>query len=113
MFLSRVFKSDRRRRERQMLNTSVRVFTDSGTMDALGINISDIGMCLFTAANLPVGSEIKVEFLPSRSRTATRLNATVRHRALYLYGIEFDGEPGQDATDPPSSRKTDASRASY
>jgi PilZ domain len=89
MFLKRNFDRDRRRRKRQLFNTSIRVFTESGSIEALGINISDVGMSLFTIANLPVDSQIQVEFLPSRSTEPTRVWGTVRHRALYLYGIEF------------------------
>jgi hypothetical protein len=89
MFLKRNFNQDRRRQKRQLLNTSVRVFTKSGHIEALGINISDVGMSLFTIANLPVDSQIQVEFIPPRSTERTRVWGTVRHRALYLYGIEF------------------------
>ncbi len=56
MILKRRFKLDRRRRKRQLLNTSVQVFTESAQLDGLGINLSDVGMCLFTMANLQVGS---------------------------------------------------------
>ena len=80
---------DRRRRQRQLLNTSVQVFTGCTQVDALGINLSDVGMCLFAAANLPLGSQIQVEFLPPRRTERVRVCGTVRHRALYLYGIEF------------------------
>ena len=96
MFLRRNFSQDRRRRRRQLLNTSVRVFTESGPIDALGINISDVGMSLFTIANLPVDSQIQVEFLPPRSTEPMRVWGTVRHRALYLYGIEFLASRDQD-----------------
>ena len=89
MILKRNSKQDRRRRQRQLLNTSVQVFTGSAQMDALGINLSDVGMCLFTIANLPLGSQIQVEFLPPRCKERVRVCGTVRHRALYLYGIEF------------------------
>lgn len=58
-------------------------------MDALGINLSDVGMCLFAIANVPVGSEIHVEFLPPHGKERVRVCATVRHRAFYLYGVEF------------------------
>jgi PilZ domain len=80
---------DRRRRQRQLLNTSVQVFTGSTRVDALGINLSDVGMCLFAIANLPLGSEVHVEFLPPRGKERIRVCATVRHRAFYLYGVEF------------------------
>lgn len=110
MFLKRNFNQDRRRRRRQLLNTSVRVFTESGSLEALGINISDVGMSLFTIANLPVGSQIQVEFLSPRSTERTRFWGTVRHRALYLYGIEFlvgsDQHPASQAEAESSRRLT-------
>jgi hypothetical protein len=89
MFLKRNFGSDRRRRKRQLLNTSVRVFTESGPLDALGINISDVGMSLFTIANLPIDSRIQIELLLPQSTERVRIWGIIRHRALYLYGIEF------------------------
>jgi hypothetical protein len=106
MIFERTFKPDRRRRKRQLLNTSVRVFTESADLDALGINLSDVGMCLFTMANLPVGSQIQAEFLPPRSTELVRVSGIVRHRALYLYGVEFlvDSDvptmPGRQAVHP-------------
>jgi len=89
MMLKRAFKQDRRRRKRQLLNTSVQVFTGSAALDALGINISDVGMCVFTMADIPLGSQVEVEFLPPRCDEPVRVGGTVRHRAIYLYGIEF------------------------
>ena len=80
---------NRRRRKRQLLNTSVQVFTESSSVSALGINLSDVGMCLFSMANLPLGSQIEVEFRPPRCNEPVRISGTVRHRAVYLYGIEF------------------------
>jgi len=99
MFLRRSFKQDRRRRKRQLLSTSVRVFTESGCMEALGVNISDVGMCLFTIANLPLGAQIQVEFLPPGCTGLMKVWATVRHRALYLYGIEFPADSDQSPVD--------------
>ena len=99
MFLKLNSRQDRRRRKRQLLNTSVRVFASFGRMEALGVNISDVGMCLFTIANLPLGSQIEVEFRPPRCPAPLRLRAIVRHRALYLYGIEFRPDSGQDSMD--------------
>jgi PilZ domain-containing protein len=94
MILKRNFKPARRS-PRQWLNTSVDVFSGPAHMDALGINLSEGGMGLFVIANLHVGSQIQVEFLPPLSKTRMRLSGVVRHRALYLYGIEFVGEPGE------------------
>ena len=89
LILKRNSNQDRRRRERQLLNTSVQGFTGSAHLDALGINLSDFGMCLFTIANMPLGSEVRVEFLPPRCKRRVRVCGRVRYRALYLYGIEF------------------------
>lgn len=95
MIFKRSFKSDRRRQKRQLLNTSVQVFTGSTHLDALGINLSDAGMCLFTIANLPVGSHIQLEYLPLGSTEPVRVAGIVRHRALYLYGIEIMADSEQ------------------
>jgi hypothetical protein len=67
----------------------VQVFTEFAQLDGLGINLSDVGMCLFIMANLQVGSQIQVEFLPLRSTDLVRVSGIVRHRALYLYGVDF------------------------
>lgn len=103
MILKGPFKPDRRRRRRQLLNTSVQVFTESSRVDALGINLSDVGMCLFAVANLSLGSHIQIEFLPPGCTERVRVWGTVRHRALYLYGIEFledsDQRQGHGADD--------------
>ena len=95
MVLNRNFRPDRRRRKRQLLNSSVQVLTGSGRVDALGINLSDVGMCLFTIANLSMGSQIQVEFLPPWCTELVRVSGTIRHRALYLYGIEFLADSDQ------------------
>lgn len=84
-----------RRSKRQWFNTGVRVFTDRGQMDALGINLSEGGMGLFAVAHLPVGSRVEVEFRPPESSEPVRVEATIRHRALYLYGIEFLSHPDE------------------
>lgn len=88
MFL-KYLTPDRRRRQRQYFNSSVRVLAESGSIEALGINISDVGMALFAVANLQVGSLIELELFLPESPEPTRMMGTVRHRALYLYGIEF------------------------
>jgi PilZ domain-containing protein len=95
MMFGRSVKPDRRRRKRQFLNTSVQVFTEYAHMDAIGINLSDVGMCLFAIADLPLGSRIQIEFLPPRNTELVRVSGIVRHRALYLYGIEFLGDSDQ------------------
>src|SRR5262249_32856255 len=84
-----------RRSRRQWINTSVQVFTRHASMDALGVNLSDGGMCFFSVANLRVGSQVDVEFKPPHAEEPVRVTGKIRHRALYLYGIEFlpDNQP--------------------
>lgn len=89
MILKRAFKPDRRRWRRQWFNTSVQVFKESDQLDALGVTVSAGGMCLFMLSDLPLGSQVEVQFLPPRSQELVRMSGTVRSRALYLYGIEF------------------------
>jgi len=62
-------------------------------MKALGINISAGGMGMFAVANLPVGSEVEIEFEAPHLRKRHRIRGIIRHRALYLYGIEFVAKP--------------------
>jgi hypothetical protein len=94
MFLKRDFQPTRRS-PRQWWNTSVQVFAGPAHLDALGINLSDGGMCLFTIANLPVGTQLEVEFQAPHREDRVRVSGKVRHRALYLYGIEFDQDGSQ------------------
>lgn len=81
--------SPTRRSRRQWINTSVQVFTDSAQLNAIGINLSDGGMGLFAVANLPVGLQVQIEFVLPKTKTPVRMPAMIRHRALYLYGVEF------------------------
>ena len=78
-----------RRSPRQWWNSSVQVFARAAHLKAVGVNISSGGMCLFAVANLPVGSQIEVEFQPPGHAHTVRHLAVVRHRALYLYGVEI------------------------
>ena len=105
MILKRNPKPDRRRQQRQLLNASVQVFKGPVRIDALGINLSEVGMGLVTLANLPLGSQIQVEFLPPGRKERVRISGTVRYRALYLYGIEFIKDADQDQVS-----QTDAGR---
>jgi hypothetical protein len=112
MFLKRNFGPDRRRRKRQLLNTSVRVLSENGPLEALGINISDVGMSLFTIANLEVDSRIQIELLMPQSTERVQIGGMIRHRALYLYGVEFlvDSDPVSTSSrghDQLSQRETE------
>jgi hypothetical protein len=85
--------SPSRRWTRQWWSNSVEVFTPFAHMKALGINISAGGMGMFAVANLPVGSEVEIEFEAPHLQKRHRIRGIIRHRALYLYGVEFVAKP--------------------
>src|SRR6476620_11390732 len=69
-----------RKSPRQWWNSSVDVFTASAHVKAIGMNISGGGMGLFAVANLPVGSQIEVEFRSPESGLRPRVPGTVRYK---------------------------------
>ena len=81
---------ERRRWTRQWFNGCVRLFSPSAHIDGLGITVSPGGMYLFAIADLPLGMRLTVEFQPPYAREIVTLTGTIRHRTIYLYGIEFD-----------------------
>jgi hypothetical protein len=82
-------KAERRRWKRYSFNLPVRVVTDSAVVDARCIRMSVGGIYLFAAADLPPGAEIKIEFTTDASGNLLSRSGIVRHRAIYLYGVEF------------------------
>ena len=79
----------KRRWQRSSLNQPVRILTDTLTIDGFGIKVSEGGMYLFAAANLPIGETVGVEFKAPNSESLVRALGTIRSRAVYLYGLEF------------------------
>jgi len=58
--------------------------------DARGTSLSEGGMGLFAGAELRPGDQVAVEFTPAYSAAPPiRVEATVRNRAGYDYGVEF------------------------
>ena len=85
---------ERRRWKRYAFNSPVRVVTDSAVVEARCIRMSAGGIYLFAVADLPSEAEIKIEFASNAHENLCSRNGIVRHRAIYLYGIEFSaGEP--------------------
>ena len=82
-------KAERRRWKRYSFNSPIRLVTDSAVVDARCIRMSVGGIYLFAAADLPSGAEIKIEFAPGASGGLLSRSGIVRHRAIYLYGVEF------------------------
>jgi len=87
--LNRSANQDKRRWHRYPLGAAIRLTTQSATIDARGITLSEGGMCIFAVANIGIGTKIQVEFTDPSSRQLVRANAAIRNRAVYLYGIEF------------------------
>jgi hypothetical protein len=84
---------NRRRWQRYPFDASVRVVVDHSSDKTIvhgrGVRMSEGGICLFAAANLPVGSHINVEFKNPRTKEPVRVRGKVRNRSVYLYGVEF------------------------
>lgn len=90
-------KPERRRWKRYWFNGSIQVLSGSRRIDGLGIQVSRGGMYLFAIADLPIGTEIKLVFIEPGSQQSVEVFGTVRHRAVYLYGIEFVPQRDEDS----------------
>jgi hypothetical protein len=91
---------NRRRWQRFPFDGSVRVevdhSVDATVVDGRGVRFSEGGICLFAAANLPVGSQVKVEFKTPHTHEPVRVRGKVRNRSVYLYGVEFLSDKFED-----------------
>ena len=98
---------NRRRWQRYPFDASLRVMVDDApvyhsddrsetVVNGRGIQFSEGGICLFAAANLPVGSQVKVEFRTPHTGESVRVRGKVRNRSVYLYGVEFLSERRED-----------------
>jgi hypothetical protein len=91
---------NRRRWQRFPFDASVRVevdhCVDATVVDGRGVRFSEGGICLFAAANLPVGSQVKVEFKTPHTHEPVRVRGKVRNRSVYLYGVEFLSDKSED-----------------
>ncbi len=80
---------DQRRSERQWIALPVHIHMGKSLIEGTTLNLSEHGMYLFTAANLPSGAEIEVVFRPPAEKESLRASAIIRRKVVYLYGIEF------------------------
>ena len=91
---------NRRRWQRYPFDASVRVVVDHApdktVVNGRGVHFSEGGICLFAAANLPVGSQVKVEFKTPHADEPVRIRGKVRNRSVYLYGVEFLSDKSED-----------------
>ncbi|HEX6504739.1 MAG TPA: PilZ domain-containing protein [Terriglobales bacterium] len=94
-----LLKRERRRWKRHWFSTSVHIVSGAHRIDGFAIQVSRGGMYMFAIADLAVGSEIKVAFTQPGSGERIELCGAVRHRAVYLYGVEFLPEEHDGAPD--------------
>ena len=84
---------DRRRWVRHRFYAPVRIsFEDrnqSSIIEGRCLKLSEGGMSLFAAANVAVGTRVKVDFLTSASEQHISVMGTIRNRMVYLYGVEY------------------------
>lgn len=98
---------NRRRSERQWVALPVHIITAKSSIEGTTLNLSEHGMYVFTAADIPMNSEIEVVFRPPEEEESVQVSAIVRRKVLYLYGIEFLNKPTQPAQDPRSLHSGD------
>lgn len=58
-------------------------------MDGRCLMLSEGGMSLFVAANVAVGSRVRIEFLQPAGDERASILGTIRNRMVYLYGVEY------------------------
>jgi PilZ domain len=80
---------DQRRSPRQWIALPVQILMGKSRIEGTTLNLSDHGMYLFTAANIPLDTEIEIAFRPPAEKHSVQLRAIVRRKIIYLYGIEF------------------------
>jgi hypothetical protein len=82
-----------RRWQRYEVDVPIRVIVCTSVktkiFDARGISLSEGGMALFAGAELRLGDQVGVEFTPAYSAPPVRVDATIRNRVGYHYGVEF------------------------
>jgi hypothetical protein len=80
---------DQRRSARHWIATPVYILMGKSRIEGTALNLSQHGMYMFTASNIPSGSEIEIVFCPPGEKERIRVSAVVRRKVVYLYGIEF------------------------
>ncbi len=90
---------DKRRSSRQWVTIPVHILAGKSRIEGTTLNLSDHGMYLFTAANLPLEGEIQISFCPPGEKQSVQVCAVIRRKVVYLYGIEFVDEKTKQAED--------------
>ena len=88
----------------------IQIHLGNSRIEGTTLNLSEHGMYMFTAADLPLGSEIQLVFRPPDEANLVVASAIVRRKIIYLYGIEFQRKtlhPLEHATLMPESLTSD------
>ena len=84
---------DRRRWVRHKFYAPVRISCEqanhSSIIEGRCLMLSEGGMSLFVAANVPVGTRVKIDFITAASDHGISVEGTIRNRMVYLYGVEY------------------------
>lgn len=105
---------DQRRSARHWITTPIHIRMGTAHIEGTALNLSEHGMYMFTASNIPSGSEIEIVFCPPEEKEPVRVSAVVRRKVVYLYGIEFLDKTTQLARDfvqSPDKAGLDASKS--
>ncbi|MGH9503460.1 MAG: PilZ domain-containing protein [Terriglobales bacterium] len=82
-----------RRWQRHKVNVPIRVIVSralkASIFDGRGTSLSEGGMALFAGAELRTGDQVIIEFTPPFSSASIRVDAAIRNRTGYHYGVEF------------------------
>ena len=70
----------------------IQIHLGQSRIEGTTLNLSDHGMYMFTAADIPLGSEIRLLFRPPDEKNLVEASAIVRRKIVYLYGIEFQSK---------------------
>jgi hypothetical protein len=89
-----------RRRQRVRLSTPVCLVVQRPEkvllVNARFRDMSTDGAAIFAGVELPLDSEVQVEFTPAHGKGPLRVHAVVRNRRQYVYGLEFFPKDGHE-----------------
>jgi PilZ domain-containing protein len=87
------FSKNRRRWVRHNFYAPVRISWEdrdhSSMIEGRCLKLSEGGMSLFAAANVAVGTKVRIEFVSPASDRGLSVLGTIRNRMVYLYGVEY------------------------
>ncbi len=91
-------RAERRSLTRSSLELSVRSWKKRKAVQGRGSNITERGLAAYLPLELVIGAQIKLDVVLPFAAQPLELNAVVRNRRNYIYGLEFvDVTPTQKA----------------